>query len=310
MNDFEAADDPEEVGGLKTAVDLEALGVKAKHKFRGFGEPKQSQVGLGTKRWMTTSRPWTTPRRCGRPRGTRREGETQWDLEPRGGGRPRGLGRPRGGVVDLEALGVRAKHKFVAAKNENNTKWDLEPKGGGRPRGRERPRGSSWKTTKRNQMTSLHIYAHMRPLSDDTFPLASECNNLPSDRRKLHELVNTVHAHCMYFLLYSLLFFSLFPLSWLPQSTATFNQPAYTLLISYWLTQPTATLNLSADMHYSSLLDSLHPPLKENFAITKTKGKPRTPREWGRCISQWVEAAANGGAAWEDDGDGWQSRNL
>nr|GMD50466.1 hypothetical protein Iba_chr11aCG12880 [Ipomoea batatas] len=77
MNDPEAADDPEEVGGLKTAVDLEALGVKAKHKFHGFGEPKQSQVGLGTKRWRTTSRPRTTPRRCGRPRGTRREGETQ-----------------------------------------------------------------------------------------------------------------------------------------------------------------------------------------------------------------------------------------
>nr|GMC80142.1 beta-1,4-glucuronyltransferase 1 [Ipomoea batatas] len=35
MNDPEALDDPEAVGGLKTAANLEALGVKAKHKSHG-----------------------------------------------------------------------------------------------------------------------------------------------------------------------------------------------------------------------------------------------------------------------------------
>nr|GMC97838.1 unnamed protein product [Ipomoea batatas] len=83
VNDPEALDDPEAVGGLKAAADLEALGVKAKHKFRGCKEPKQDQVGLGTKRWRTTSRPWTWPEAVG-------------DLKA---------------AANLEALGVKAKHK-------------------------------------------------------------------------------------------------------------------------------------------------------------------------------------------------------
>nr|GMC69703.1 hypothetical protein Iba_chr03aCG9030 [Ipomoea batatas] len=54
MNDPEAADDLE-VLGVKAKHKFR--GMKAKHEFRGFEEPKQSQVRLGTKRWRTTSRP-------------------------------------------------------------------------------------------------------------------------------------------------------------------------------------------------------------------------------------------------------------
>nr|GMD16349.1 transcription factor MYB46-like [Ipomoea batatas] len=62
LDDFEAVDNPETVDGLRATADLEALGVKAKHKFHGCEEPKQDQVGLSNKRWRTTSRSCTTPR--------------------------------------------------------------------------------------------------------------------------------------------------------------------------------------------------------------------------------------------------------
>nr|GMD34843.1 hypothetical protein Iba_chr09dCG1300 [Ipomoea batatas] len=54
-DDLEAMNDPEAVGCLKTAANLEALGMKAKHKFCGCKEPKQDQVGLGAKRSNTST---------------------------------------------------------------------------------------------------------------------------------------------------------------------------------------------------------------------------------------------------------------
>nr|GMD20595.1 uncharacterized protein LOC109158871 [Ipomoea batatas] len=65
FDDLEAVDDPETVDGLRATADLEALGVKAKHKFHGCEEPKQDQAGLSNKRWRTTSWSCTTPRQLG-----------------------------------------------------------------------------------------------------------------------------------------------------------------------------------------------------------------------------------------------------
>nr|GMC71489.1 hypothetical protein Iba_chr03bCG3210 [Ipomoea batatas] len=134
-------------GGLKTAANLEALGVKAKHKshgvkakhkLRGTWNQKVEDDLEAVNHPEALDDPWW----CGRPRGTRREGKIQvswregktqvswregktevsWvrsiKIRPsrtwntKGRGRPRGLGRPRGGAADLEALGVKAKHKF------------------------------------------------------------------------------------------------------------------------------------------------------------------------------------------------------
>nr|GMC60898.1 hypothetical protein Iba_chr02bCG14950 [Ipomoea batatas] len=86
----QALDDPEAVGGLKATTDLEALGVKAKLKFRGREERKLDQVGLGTK-----SR--------GPPRGTRREGKTQISWTRRTKTRPSGTWNQKV-EDDLEAV--------------------------------------------------------------------------------------------------------------------------------------------------------------------------------------------------------------
>nr|GLL21854.1 unnamed protein product [Ipomoea trifida] len=82
MNVPEALDDPEAVGGLKTAANLEALGVKQKHKSHGV---KANHKFRGT--WnqkveddleaLNDPEALDDPEACGRPRGTKRKGKTQ-----------------------------------------------------------------------------------------------------------------------------------------------------------------------------------------------------------------------------------------
>nr|GMD82336.1 RNA cytidine acetyltransferase 1-like [Ipomoea batatas] len=119
-DDHTVVKDPEAVDDLKTAANLEALGGEAKHKFHGV---KAKHKFRGTRRGGKAQVSW-------------REGETQvsWDLETKGRGRPRGRkwsrgpGRPRGGAADLEALGVKAKHKFHGENAKHKFRGCEEPK--------------------------------------------------------------------------------------------------------------------------------------------------------------------------------------